>query len=165
MTIAPPGLPEKHDGRLGDSSDAAADVRLWLRLLSLTMGIEARLRRRLAAHGTTLPRFDVLAALDRRGPLTMGELSRTLLVSNGNVTAIVRALAADGHVETAPGPDRRVVTVTMTAAGSSHFATLAADHHGLIASLFSGLGAADRTRLYVLLGALKAEIAATPEDA
>ena len=70
-------IPEKHDGALADRSS----VRLWLRLLSCTMTIEKEVQRRFAARGATLPRFDVLAALDRNPEgLTMGALSRALLV-------------------------------------------------------------------------------------
>ena len=86
---------EKHDGALADRSS----VRLWLRLLSCTMAIEKDVQRRFAARGATLARFDVLAALDRhRQGMTMGALSRALLVSNGNVTQLVQKLAKDGLV-------------------------------------------------------------------
>ncbi len=81
---------EKHDGALADRSS----VRLWLRLLSCTMAIEKDVQRRFAERGATLPRFDVLAALDRQPEgMTMGALSRALLVSNGNVTQLVQKLA------------------------------------------------------------------------
>src|SRR3546814_16333685 len=75
---------EKHDG-LGDGRDS---VRLWLRLLSCAMILEKRLQRRFAAHlGTTLPRFAILAALDRvTVGSTLGAFSRARLASTGNVT-------------------------------------------------------------------------------
>ena len=98
------------------SSATEANVRLWLRLLGCTTQIEKRVQRGLAERfGSTLPRFDVLAALDRRGTgMTMGELSRALLVSNGNVTGIVKTLARDGFVALEPLPgDRRVSVVTL----------------------------------------------------
>src|SRR5690606_13847978 len=78
-------LPEKHDGGVTEPEA----VRLWLRLLTCSMTIEKRVRRRLAEQfDTTLPRFDVLAALDRNPKgLTMGQLSQALLVSGGNLTA------------------------------------------------------------------------------
>jgi len=90
---------EKHDGML----DRSASVRLWLRLLSCTMVIEKQVRRGLSDNfDTTLPRFDVLAALDRHPEgMTMGALSSSLLVSNGNVTALVQKLISDGHVSPA----------------------------------------------------------------
>ena len=73
-------------------------LRLWLRLLKLTSGIEGELRRKLRdEHDTTLPRFDVMAALARYPDgLKMSDLSRYLKVSNGNVTGIVDRLVEDG---------------------------------------------------------------------
>ena len=51
-------------------ADAAAEatvskarLRLWLRLLGVTRQVEGELRERLRACDTTLPRFDVMAAL------------------------------------------------------------------------------------------------------
>ena len=151
-------LREKHDGALTDQ----LSVRLWLRLLSCTMVVEKRLQRRLAAqHATTLPRFDVLAALDRSGGgMMMSALSRALLVSNGNVTALVRSLAADGYVAIAPSPShRRASIVTMTEAGRTHFDALASAHHGWIEQMLAGVSRQQRELLFDLLGALKVSIA------
>ncbi len=153
---------EKHDGALGDTMN----LRLWLRLLSCTMVIEKRLKRRLAEQfDGTLPRFDVLAALDRH-PLgmTMGALSSSLLVSNGNVTALVRLLVRDGYVAIEPSPtDRRVSIVHLTRSGAAHFETLAAAHHEWIDAMMSNLSREQREMLFDLLGALKLSIAG--EDA
>lgn len=158
----PAAIVEKHDGALGDHND----VRLWLRLLSCTMIIEKSVQRLLAERfGTTLPRFDVMAALDRAPDgLTMGALSQALLVSNGNVTQLVQKLAAEGLVRVAPEPrDRRVSRVRLTPAGAVHFAELAAAHHALIGALFAALDGADHARLYAALGALKTSIASAEE--
>jgi len=148
---------EKHDGALGDRSS----VRLWLRLLSCTMAIEKDVQRRLAASGATLARFDVLAALDRQpGGMTMGALSRALLVSNGNVTQLVQKLARDGLVSIAPSPaDRRASIVRLTRRGRADFARLAAAHHDWVDSLLAGVDAETRETLYQALGALKRSIA------
>ena len=148
---------EKHDGAL----DGGAGVRLWLRLLSCTMAVEKDVQRRLAARGATLARFDVLAALDReRDGMTMGALSRALLVSNGNVTQLVQKLAKDGLVRIAPSPaDRRASIVRLTAKGRSDFAGLAAAHHDWIDGLLAAMDAESRETLYQALGALKRSIA------
>jgi DNA-binding MarR family transcriptional regulator len=148
---------EKHDGALGDRSS----VRLWLRLFSCTMAIEKDVQRRLAAMGTTLARFDLLAALDRNPEgMTMGALSRALLVSNGNVTQLVQKLAKDGLVRIAPSPaDRRASIVRLTREGRTDFAALASAHHDWIDSLLAGVDAAERENLYQALGALKRSIA------
>jgi DNA-binding MarR family transcriptional regulator len=157
-------MPEKHGGELAGRSS----VRVWLRLLSCTMAIEKRVRRGLAAgFATTLPRFDVLAALERRPEgMTMGELSRALLVSNGNVTAIVRALAAEGLVAAEPvATDRRASRVRLTAAGAARFAAMAAAHHQWVEDLFAGLAPAEREALYTRLGRLRQSIAAAAQGA
>lgn len=148
---------EKHDGALADRSS----VRLWLRLLSCTMAIEKDVQRRFAGLGATLARFDVLAALDRAPKgMTMGALSRALLVSNGNVTQLVQKLAKDGLVRIAPSPaDRRASIVRLTPRGRADFATLAAAHHDWIDALMAGMDGEARDTLYHALGLLKRSIA------
>lgn len=155
---AAPAIREKHDGLAADRSS----LRLWLRLLSCTLTIEKAVKRRFAeSFGTTLARFDVLAALDRaeRG-LTMSELSRALLVSNGNATQLVQKLVRDGLVAIEPNPaDRRSSIVRLTEPGAAHFAELAQAHQSWIEALFVGVSAAERERLYDSLGVLKHSIA------
>ncbi len=149
---------EKHDGML----DRSASVRLWLRLLSCTMVIEKQVRRGLSENfDTTLPRFDVLAALDRHPEgMTMGALSSSLLVSNGNVTGLVQKLVSDGHVALDPSPtDRRASVASLTKAGKRYLASLARSHHGWIEAMLSDLSGDQREMLYDLLGALKVSIA------
>jgi len=161
-------LREKHDGVLGDHSADPSEreaVRLWLRMLSCTMVIEKRIKRGLAEQfGTTLPRFDILAALDRaEAGLNMGALGRALLVSNGNITGLVQTLVRDGDVTMAAAPgDRRTAIVTITPEGRARFLAMAAAHHGWIDDVFAGLSAAERTALMGLLNRLKGAIAAAP---
>jgi DNA-binding MarR family transcriptional regulator len=148
---------EKHDGALAERSS----VRLWLRLLSCTMTIEKEVQRRFAERGATLPRFDILAALDRAPEgMNMGALSRALLVSNGNVTQLVQKLVRDGQVVMAPSPsDRRASIVRLTAKGQSDFESLAAAHHDWIDTLLAGMDGDARETLYQSLGRLKGSIA------
>lgn len=147
---------EKHDGALGDKSS----VRVWLRLLSCTMAIEKEVQRRFAERGMTLPRFDVLAALDRHGEMNMGALSEALLVSNGNVTQLVQKLVRDGLVEIQKLPtDRRTSIVRMTPEGREIFTRLARAHQDWIDQMVGGLDYTQRERIYVALGVLKMSIA------
>lgn len=147
---------EKHDGALGDRSS----VRVWLRLLSCTMAIEKEVQRRFAAQGMTLPRFDVLATLDRHGEMTMGALSEALLVSNGNTTQLVRKLVHDGLVEARRLPeDRRTSLVQLTDLGRQQFRRLAKAHSDWIDQMLGDLNFTQRERLYVALGMLKLSIA------
>ena len=155
---------EKHDGALGDKSS----VRVWLRLLSCTMAIEKEVQRRFAELGMTLPRFDVLAALDRHGEMNMGALSQSLLVSNGNVTQLVQKLVRDGLVEMHKLPsDRRTSIVRLTPEGRELFEELAGAHQDWIDQMVGGLKYIQRERLYISLGVLKSSIAkaSTPRTA
>lgn len=106
-------------------------LRAWLRLLSAQRGMESYLREKMRlTYDCTLPRFDVLSALDRHRPgLRMSDLSAKLKVSNGNVTGIVDRLAADGQVErVSVDGDRRAMRVRLTPAGIARFAEMAAQH-------------------------------------
>ncbi|MEM7543999.1 MAG: MarR family transcriptional regulator [Pseudomonadota bacterium] len=121
-------------------------LRLWLRILKVNRLIEAELRERLRVNfDTTLPRFDVMSALYRKGSgLKMSALSRMLMVSNGNVTGIVERLMQDGLVlrEAVPG-DRRAAQVTLTGKGITEFRRQAAAHEAWVSELLGGLDAAD----------------------
>ena len=144
--------------RPGDHKD---ELRLWLRMLTCTTLVEAAVRRRLRARfGLTLPRFDLMAQLERAPEgLTLGALSRRLMVSNGNVTGLVERLAQSGQVERVPHPvDRRVVHVRLTAAGRAAFADMARAHAGWIGDLFAALTAEEARQLLHLLGRLKQSV-------
>jgi DNA-binding MarR family transcriptional regulator len=121
-------------------------LKMWIRLLGVTRAAESHLREHLRVrHATTLPRFDVMAALwRRRDGVTMSELSRMLLVSNGNATTVVDRLEADGFVRRTPSEtDRRTVFVALTAEGLAEFEGLAAGHETEVSKLFSGVSEAD----------------------
>ncbi len=141
-------------------------LRLWLRLLATTNLIEGRIRRRLQDQfATTLPRFDLMSQLDRAPDgLKMGELSRRMMVTGGNVTGITDGLEAEGLVARSPDPeDRRALRVRLTAAGRRAFRLMASEHEGWIVDLFAGLEPAQRSTLADLLGRLKLHIRDTEE--
>jgi len=138
-------------------------LRLWLRLLTCTMLIEGRIRSRLRERfATTLPRFDLMAQLERHPEgLRMGELSRRMMVTGGNVTGITAALVKEGLVERrAIAGDRRAHAVRLTAAGKRTFDAMATEHERWVKEMMAGLGDADRDRLHTLLGRLKKSTAA-----
>ncbi len=117
-------------------------LKMWIRLLGVTRAAENHLREFLRVnHQTTLPRFDVMAALYRkREGLTMSELSRMLLVSNGNATTVVDRLEREGLVKrTASETDRRTVFVAFTAKGLKLFERLAVDHEREVNNLFGSV--------------------------
>ncbi|MFZ2100795.1 MAG: MarR family transcriptional regulator [Oricola sp.] len=121
-------------------------LKLWIRLLGVTRAGESHLREFLRVrHDTTLPRFDVMAALFRsKDAVTMSELSRMLLVSNGNATAVVDRLEADGLVRRLPSEsDRRTVHVALTEDGRTRFEHLAAEHEREVNALYANLSEQD----------------------
>jgi DNA-binding MarR family transcriptional regulator len=143
--------------------DHHESLRLWLRLLTCTSLIEQRIRTRLReAFATTLPRFDLMAQLERNADgLTMGELSRRLMVSGGNVTGITDQLVRDGLVERrAIAGDRRAYAVRLTSRGKRAFDAMAAAHERWVVELLGGLDGAQRRRLYALLDRVKSTIPA-----
>ena len=123
-------------------------------MLGVTRSSESHLREFLRLkHDTTLPRFDVLAALyRRRDGATMSELSRMLLVLNGNATTVVDRLEKDGLVRrTQSDQDRRTVYVALTPQGLASFEGLASDHEREVDRLFSGLSETDLDQLTDIL--------------
>ena len=139
-------------------------LKLWLRMLACTTRVENVIRQRLRSEfGTTLPRFDLMAQLEREPHgLSMGELSARLMVTGGNVTGIVDQLEAEGLVLRAEHPtDRRAFQVRLTAAGRRQFRRMAAVHEAWIVELFDGWTAAQKTQVHGLLATLKQHLAAT----
>ena len=134
-------------------------LRLWIRILRAARAIEAEVRERLRVEfKVTLPQFDVMAALERKPDgMTMTELSRFLMVSNGNVTGIIDRLAAEGMVvRLAHQGDRRATFVRLTPKGAQQFAAMAKAHEAWIVELLAGVGREDTDTLVGLLGALSA---------
>ena len=130
----------------GGAAASKERLRLWLRMLKASKHIEAELRERLRVEfDTTLPRFDVMAALYRaEAGLKMSELSGVLRVSNGNVTGIVDRLVNDGLIVRVPvDNDRRATTVRLTKAGREDFARMAAAHEAWIDALLGDVDPAD----------------------
>jgi DNA-binding MarR family transcriptional regulator len=140
------------------SDEHHQSLKLWLRLLACTNLLETEVRSRLRSEfDTTLPRFDLMAQLERHaGGLKMNELSQRLMVTGGNVTGITDQLEAEGLVVRESDPsDRRAYTVKLTPAGRRVFARMAAAHEQWVIGLFSGLAAAEKDQVYRLLAKLK----------
>jgi DNA-binding MarR family transcriptional regulator len=136
-------------------------LRLWLRLLSCMMRVENHVRGRLRRDfETTLPRFDLMAQLERcPNGLRMSELSKRLMVSGGNVTGITDQLEREGLVVRALDPaDRRAVSVKLTEKGVQRFREMAARHERWIVELLSGLTPEEKQAMFGLLQKLKTHL-------
>jgi DNA-binding MarR family transcriptional regulator len=141
-------------------SDSKARLRLWIRLLRASRLIESVARERLKAQfGATLPRFDVMAALYRKPDgMLMSEISRFLMVSNGNVTGIVDRLVGDGLVARSQrNGDRRTSFITLTRKGRATFAEMAAAHESWVDELLSGVSARDALELSAKLKSFRSD--------
>lgn len=147
------------DRERGHEDSDHLQLRAWLRLLTCANLIETRVRGGLReTWNITLPRFDLLSQLHRAGEdgLTMGDLSRAMMVSAGNVTGLVEALVGEGLVRrTTSAADRRQSRVRLTPAGKRGFEAMLPEHERWIDEAFAGLDRGDLKRLLELLAKLK----------
>ena len=126
--------------KLHDGEDSKSRLRLWISLLRSSRRIEIEIKERLRVEfNATLPRFDVMAALFRKSDgMMMSELSRSLMVSNGNVTGIVDRLVKDGLViRSQRDGDRRTWIIRLTKTGTQYFEKMAKAHEGWIDELLA----------------------------
>ncbi|HRL23064.1 MarR family winged helix-turn-helix transcriptional regulator [Alcaligenes sp. SDU_A2] len=140
------------------NSDDHFDVRLWLRLMACTNLVEGEIRSRLRTeHQTTLPRFDLMAQLQRQpAGMKMSELSRHLMVTNGNITGITDQLEKEGLVERLKvATDRRSSLIRLTPKGKRQFRKMAASHEQWLQDMFADLSEKARRNLFEALGELK----------
>jgi DNA-binding MarR family transcriptional regulator len=146
------------------TQDHHQSLKLWLRMLACTVKIENEIRSRLRAHfGITLPRFDLMAQLERHPDgLRMGELSKRMMVTGGNITGITDQLEQEKLVQRVPDPkDGRAYSVKLTPAGRTAFATMAATHESWIAELLQPMSADDKGQLIELLSQMKRHLNAS----
>lgn len=150
-----PDLPDLESSR---TDKAADDTRLWLRMLSCCNLIENELRSRIRSEfQTTLPRFDLMSQLAYAPKgLKMSDLSKLMMVTNGNITGITDQLEKDGLVERIRDEsDRRSSIIKLTAKGKRYYKRLQHAHENWISTLLSGLAPNSRSALFDLLGDLK----------
>ena len=138
-------------------------LRLWLRMLTCCNLIESEIRGRLRTEfDTTLPRFDLMAQLQRAPKgMKMGELSRRMMLTNGNITGITDQLEKEGLVtRTKMETDRRSSVLKLTPQGRRIFSRMARAHENWVKSMFIDLPEASRDALYQALGELKLQVVA-----
>jgi DNA-binding MarR family transcriptional regulator len=149
------------------ADDAPLDLKLWLRLLSCTVRVENTIRSRLrTTFGITLPRFDLMAQLERHPDgLRMGELSKRMMVTGGNVTGIADQLEREELILRVPDPqDGRAFMLRLTPRGRTAFAQMAAVHQGWVADLFGDVSPDDKARMIALLDTMKRQLNAQLSD-
>jgi DNA-binding MarR family transcriptional regulator len=133
-------------------------LRLWLRMLSCTTRIENEIRSRLrTTFDITLPRFDLMAQLQRHPDgLRMGELSKRMMVTGGNITGITDQLEREQLVVRVQDVnDRRASAVKLTSAGRAAFDEMAAVHERWIEEMLADVAADDKATMIALLSTMK----------
>lgn len=148
------------------TDDHHQSLKLWLRMLSCTVRIENDIRVRLRARfDVTLPRFDLMAQLERcPDGMRMGELSKRMMVTGGNVTGIASQLEREGLVARVADPrDGRAYSVKLTPAGRRAFAAMAREHEGWVIELLRDMPGEDKARLLELLAQMKGHLDAREE--
>lgn len=151
----------RDDYESGVGASDRMELRVWLRLITCFNLLDGAVRQSLHQnHATTLPRFDVLAQLYRASaPMSMGELSRRLMVTNANITGLIGRLAREGLVDRRPSAeDRRRHMVELTPEGTRMFEAMAEDHRVWLSDMTAGLDRAEMSELFRLLGRLKESV-------
>ena len=141
--------------------DTKQHLRLWLKMLKTTGAIEGLLQARLKQKcQTTLPRFDVLAALDHHPEgLRMSELSKFIMVSNGNVTGIANRLLEEGLISRqADALDGRVQMLRLTNIGKQEFTAMAEQHAAWIDEYLAPIAGQDLEHFISLLDKVKNQL-------
>jgi DNA-binding MarR family transcriptional regulator len=160
-------IPQQVDAETRVHDDHHVSLRLWLRILSCTNQIENRVRQNLQSRfETTLPRFDLMAQLERAPEgLKMSELSQRMMVTGGNVTGITDGLEKEGLVvREVDAADRRVFRVKLTPEGQRLFQRMASEHEQWVVDLFGGLSQKQKKQLFDLLGDLKSHLTGIPHE-
>src|SRR5215471_12865665 len=141
--------------------DHGNELRLWLRLLTCSTLIEGEVRSRLRERfDVTLPRFDLMAQLDKAPDgMTLSDVSKRMMVSNGNVTGLVERLVESGHLDRRTSEtDRRVQVIRLTRSGRAEFRKMAAEHQTWISDMFGDLSPKDVRELMRLLAKTKGSV-------
>lgn len=153
-----------------DNAEQETDTKklsLWIRLISNSNIIEKEIRNLFRSEfGVTLPRFDLMSTLYReQGGLTMGELSKRMLVSNGNVTGIVERLQKEGLVKRWVLPtDRRIYSVGLTPRGRTDFKVMADRHKEWIGDILGDLNDEELGPMIQMMDRLREALRAKKEN-
>ena len=125
-------------------------IRTWLRLLSCENMIEQYIRSKFRENfKVTLPQFDALSELEHASDkLTMSQLSKELVVSNGNITGVIDRLEKSGLVKrTRPDHDGRIQFIELTETGAREFKHMARHHERWLEELFAEVPVTDLSGL------------------
>src|SRR5580692_11384760 len=120
--------------------------------------LQRRVEDMLVPYGLALSQFEALAKVGMNPGVIQQELVKYLLVTKGNVGALVDRLEEAGLIERRPDPaDRRANRLCLTPAGTSMVTEIFEKHRVLVKEMFSPLDSAQRKTLRILLKELEPE--------
>jgi DNA-binding MarR family transcriptional regulator len=91
---------------------------LWVRLNMTFQLIYHEIQKALKEEMLTLSQLDILVCLGRSDGLTLGEISKRLLVTGGNITGVMDRLEKGGYVyRDRDREDRRIIRAKLTPKG------------------------------------------------
>jgi DNA-binding MarR family transcriptional regulator len=154
------GAPSRRPAGAKGANDAEQKlaVRAWVRILAAQKRGLAAIRDDLERE-MTMPRFDLIANLCRDDGQTLASLSRSMLVTAGNLTGLVDRAARDGLVERRADPaDRRAWRVHVTPKGERAFHEAERRHAAKVSKLFAALSPAEVATLIRLLDKLRTSL-------
>lgn len=137
----------KQYGKLADAA-----LGMWVKLARAYTTFNKETVKDIRRYGLTQPQFGALECLGHLGPMTIGDLSRKMLVSGGNMTCVVDNLEKEGLVRRQHSDeDRRSVIVALTEKGEEMFRDIFPRHAVFIQQLAAVLSAEEQAELSRLL--------------
>lgn len=125
---------------------------MWIKLARASATFGKLADENIRSYGLTEPQFGVLECIGHLGLLTLGELSRKLLVSGGNITCVVDNLEKEGLVERVHSTeDRRAIVAQLTPKGKKVFDESFVKHANFITEIASVLNEHEQEQLSQLL--------------
>lgn len=122
------------------NQEKRAALYLWIALTRALGSVEMQLCRQVGAHGLSLTEFGVLEALLHKGPLPIGEIGSTVLLTSGSMTYVIDKLERRGLLQRRRSEqDRRVQYAELTPEGRSLIETVFPEHAALLHDLTSVL--------------------------
>lgn len=125
-------------------------------LMVTYLKLQRRVEDMLAPYGLVISQFEALAKIGIKPGMIQQELVSLLLVTKGNVGALLDRLESIGLVERRPDPkDRRANRLYLTAAGRDLMSTLFEKHRAFVHEEMRPLNAAQQQTLTSLLKAIE----------
>jgi MarR family transcriptional regulator, organic hydroperoxide resistance regulator len=131
-------------------------VAAWKQLVVTYLKLQRRVEEMLAPYGLVLSQFEALAKIGVKPGMIQQELVSLLLVTKGNVGALLDRLESTGLVERRSDPnDRRANRLYLTKNGEAMIADIFQKYRTFIREIFQPLGMDEHKTLESLLKILE----------